>query len=225
MRCFKPFCVLMSLGVLVVLSGVLGGPVRAQSTSATGEDIFHRAAQQYIADNLSAARRIVADGLQKAPGHPKLLALQAKLEQGDAGGSDSTSSEGSGQNESSGDEGASDSAPPSQDDAATPDTPGAQGTPQSRGPESEAPPQARPQDPQEQGADAEANGEVGTEQRRTEEPSGRASGRTSETNRPGTRLSQMQAERILQALADQELKLLREVQQRSTQVPPVEKDW
>ena len=221
MRFRRILFVLTSLGVLVVLSGA-SVSLQAQPTSASVETYFHRAAQQYIAKNLSAARRIVADGLREAPGHPKLIALQATLEQGDAGGSDSTSSGGSGQNESPGDDSESGSAPPSQNDASAPETPGAQGTSQSDGGEDDASPQEPPSTP-ESGGEGEANAEEQPSD--TQGQAGRAAGRASETDRPGTRLSRMQAERILRALADQELKLLREVQRRASKAPPVEKDW
>ncbi|MES3630680.1 MAG: hypothetical protein PPP56_11005, partial [Longimonas sp.] len=50
-----------------------------QSAVENGEAYFHRAAQHYLAEDLDAARETVAEGLQIAPDHPKLHALNEQL--------------------------------------------------------------------------------------------------------------------------------------------------
>ena len=82
------------------------GPVTYAQPAPNGEDYFHRAAQRYVANDIDAARTAVEEGLQAAPNHPKLLALQAKLEQQGNGESSDRSANGpSGTGDSENDKG------------------------------------------------------------------------------------------------------------------------
>lgn len=70
----------LGLGGLIALLLAVGAPVAgAQSTA---DAFFHEAAQQYVADNVPAARRAVEKGLAEVPSDPRLIALREKLEQG-----------------------------------------------------------------------------------------------------------------------------------------------
>jgi len=200
--------IVLALGALALGSSA----ARAQSVPSApagneaGERYFHRAAQQYLAENIAEARRLVDEGLRAAPGHPKLTALRRKLRQeGAQPQADSTAQEQEGQSQQQGgqrqgqSQGAEDRGERSGD----------QGPQQQRGPQG----QESPRDPSQQPADRRG-------------PDGQPQPRAgAQGEQPTDRLSRAQAERILRALENQEKQLLREVQRRPSPSTPVEKDW
>jgi len=200
--------------LFAILGTLTATPVWAQTDAAAGERYFHRAAQQYIAENLSDARRLVAEGLRAAPDHPKLLALREKLRQQQkrrSGADDANGQNGSTQ-QSGGQQQSQQQGRPQPGDAhqhrsrgqQTAERPGSRGA------------QPPPEDAQ------QAQGERSSAAARQSSAQQRAEG--SSDRRP-TGLSRDQAARILQALEGQEKQLLREVQKRASTKTTVEKDW
>lgn len=170
-------------------------PASAQSPS---DAYFHEAAQEYIDDNVSAAQQAVQRGLEIAPSDPRLLALQEKLQQSGRPGDDGSQQTGSAEssNEKS-------------------DSPQSSGEGESRPESSEQPddPASEWEDPSALQPDDEASDRDAQQQR-------------GEVNREDAApLSRTQAERLLQALEEQEKRLLREIQTRSSETSFVEKDW
>nr|WP_208427214.1 hypothetical protein [Salinibacter pepae] len=193
------------IGLVVgLLVGGGGTPAVGQSSA---DALFHDAAQRYVAGDTEAARRAVERGLEIAPSDPRLRALRKTLEQHEkrrGGGRPSpqgqqsqTQRDPSRGNEGSQEQsGASGEGSQSQSDAPS---------------RSEASPSGTP-DPSSTGpSGAKAQGRQGGDR-----PGARRSAR---------RLSQAQAARLLQALENQEQKLLREVQGESEAPRRVEKDW
>ncbi|GEM_PF-2151596 len=191
-------------GTLFVLAGA---PAVAQTSA---DAFFHDAAQQYVAGNVEAARRAVTRGLEAHPSDPRLQALRKKLAQTDRqrGGGQSSpqgaqsrrqqqSSKGEqGQERRSGEEGrSSSSAPQSATDQQS----------------------ARRQDA---GRSREQAGKEASQVRR--QPARREAG--SERQRART-LTRAQAARLLGALENQEVTLLREVRGQVQEGVRVEKDW
>lgn len=194
--------------VLVLL--LAGGNVAVQAQSGA-DAYFHEAAQQYVNDEVRAARRTVEQGLKVAPSDPRLLALRKKLRQGkrpeEQGGRQDSSAAGSNSNSQQGnnsptDESSQGGQEPSEEEEGGAQQPGSPESPSSEqtGPPSDAPP----------ATDAARGGE-------------RDAG---SDGRPVDRLSRAQAERLLRALEGQERELLRRLPPESTERPPtVEKDW
>ncbi len=193
------------IGLVVgLLVGGGGTPAVGQSSA---DALFHDAAQRYVAGDTEAARRAVERGLEIAPSDPRLRALRKTLEQHEkrrGGGRPSPQGQQSqiqrdpsrGNEGSQEQSGASGEGSQSQSDAPS---------------RSEASPSGTP-DPSSTGpSGAKAQGRQGGDR-----PGARRSAR---------RLSQAQAARLLQALENQEQKLLREVQGESEAPRRVEKDW
>ncbi len=193
------------IGLVVgLLVGGGGTPAVGQSSA---DALFHDAAQRYVAGDTEAARRAVERGLEIAPSDPRLRALRKTLEQHEkrrGGGRPSSQGQQSqtqrdpsrGNEGSQEQSGASGEGSQSQSDAPS---------------RSEASPSGTP-DPSSTGpSGAKAQGRQGGDR-----PGARRSAR---------RLSQAQAARLLQALENQEQKLLREVQGESEAPRRVEKDW
>lgn len=186
-------------GVLLLMGGM---PAAAQSSA---DAFFHDAARQYVDGNVQAARQSVAQGLEVAPSDPRLLALREKLSEQDKRQGGGRSSQQGPQNR--------------------------QQDQQSRGEGSqdeqsgESGEETRPQADQSSDQQSSQRGDAGSSGR-TGPP---AQDRNQEA-RAGTRqrpnaLSQVQAARLLQALENQEMKLLREVQRRGGSDESAEKDW
>lgn len=220
----------------------------------TAPDYFHAAAQAYLGDDMAAARRLVDAGLQQAPNNPKLLALRDKLQQrGNASDADSTGQGQSGQSDTPSPESDAGEAPSNDDNAADPSDPsqrgqrqGATPSPGAGGAGGQAPPDGPPPDgPPPDGPPPDGPPPEG---RPPDEPSDRSRGSQGADDpsassdpadpsatgaRPGDgngqraarSLSRAQAERILDALANQELELLRKVQRRRAPARSVRKDW
>lgn len=187
-------------GLLLVLGGT---PVAAQSSA---DAFFHDAAQHYVAGDQEAARQAVERGLKVAPSDPRLLALRKKLRQQDqrGGGGDQSSQQGS-QNRQQDQRSRGENAQEEQSEDS-----GQESRSQANAP-------SDPQSSQRKGPQSTQTGQ---------NAQGRGSQETPDSDRRRTNaLSRAQAARILQALENQERKLLREVQARSQKSTTVEKDW
>nr|WP_279304470.1 hypothetical protein [Salinibacter ruber] len=193
------------IGVVVgLLVGGGGAPALGQPSA---DALFHDAAQRYVAGDTEAARRAVERGLEIAPSDPRLQALRKKLEQQEKqrGGGRPSQQGQQPQNRrdpSRGSEGSQEQSGASGEESQS------QSDDPSR---SESSPSGTP-DPSSTGSSgAKAQGRQGGDR-----PGARRSAR---------RLSQAQAARLLQALENQERRLLREVQGESEAPSRVEKDW
>lgn len=190
-------------GVLLVLGGT---PVVAQSSA---DALFHDAAQQYVAGDTEAARQAVEKGLLVAPSDPRLQALRKKLKQQEkqrgGGRSSGQESQNRQQDQQSGEEGAQEKEADKSGEKrrAQADAPSGQQSP-------------RQSDPQ-QSARSEQAGQNAQ--------GGGARQRQGAERQQVDALSRAQAERLLQALENQEKKLLREVRTQAQKSTTVEKDW
>ncbi len=214
MRCFVRL-----VGAVGLLFAVGAGSVEAQSPPGS---YFHEAAQQYVEGNDAAAKRVVREGLRKAPSDPRLVALRKKLEQNDrpknqqddsssskqsqrhSNQSSNTASQEEGEASQSNDQGPSQSG---QDEQSGTSSMSGQQSAENDAPEREA----GKSDPS-----GDASSPTGST---TEQNDRRGEGSPTDT------LSREQAERLLQALEGQERRLLRELQTRSATQTSVEKDW
>lgn len=156
---------------------------------------FHDAGQEYIGNALDEALATVSEGLDAYPDDAKLQALKEKLEE-------------ERQNQEQ----------------------------QGQGGEGEQEPQEQESEPDEQRGEEQQNEGEPDEQEEGEEEqeqtgSGEQEGGEEQDEPPQpapqdpTELSREQAERILQALSNEEEELLRQVQKLPVQPRPVEKDW
>jgi len=203
---------LRRIGIIAGLLLVLGGTPAAGQSSA--DAFFHDAAQRYVNGDLEAARRAVEQGLNASPSDPRLRALQKKLEQQEERRGGGSSGQGgqsqqqrqdrqkrqsldgdNAQQEQSGDSGQN---PRSQSDAAS---------------DRESSRRAGSQSDR-AGNDMQSRGSEGTQ-----------GGTRRSDRRPANTVSRAQAARLLRALENQEMKLLREVQVRTQEGATVEKDW
>lgn len=119
------------VGVLSALLLAAAPPaVVGQSSGASGRpatEYFHEAAQEYIAENVGAARRLVAAGLQQHPDDPRLRALKAKLDRAQPRSeADSSSSSQGGRSSQTGKDGPASSSSPPQASRQTPPRDGSQ---------------------------------------------------------------------------------------------------
>jgi hypothetical protein len=241
---------LVSIGLVAPLPAV-GQAADAGRSAAT---YFHDAAQQYIAENTSRAQELVEAGLDAHPEDPRLQALQAKLDRArqQSAGSDSSSQSQGGRSSESGEKGPPSSSENNRDGTESGE---GQPESSASSPETSADGRSQPQDASNPSADNRTSGDrkagdrnasnrdasnqdapnrSGAERRPSASPSdspqdpgsaadGGSQGREQRAARG--RLTRAQAERILRALQGQEKQLLREVQKRSGQAEPVEKDW
>lgn len=195
------------IGIVGGLVLVLGGtPAAAQSADA----YFHEAAQQYVAGNEEAARQAIERGLDVAPSDPRLQALRAKLEQesrdrGGGGGSQQASSNQRQNEQSEGGEGREQEADASGEER------------QSEGAQADEASDPRSPQSQQSGGGGRAGGGAA-----------RSGSRPSRDGEAVERhaLTREQAARLLRALQNQEMKLLREVRGQTSETGmSVEKDW
>ncbi|MGI9175626.1 MAG: hypothetical protein ACR2GR_09950 [Rhodothermales bacterium] len=181
---------------LAIGFAVLAAPVQAQ----TSDDYFHGAGQEYIGDALDDALATVDEGLQTYPDDGKLQALKEKLEE---------EQENQKQQSESGEEDKGEE--------------GEDQEPQGEENESEEEPE------QDQEGESEQDEPQSGEQEQQSEDDPEQSGAQDEQPQPApqdpTELSQEQAERILQALGDEEEQLLRQVQKLPASPRTVKKDW
>ena len=189
--------------------GILGGMLLvAGSTPAVGQSsadaFFHDAAQQYVAGNVAGARQTVTQGLAAFPSDSRLQALQKKLEQTEERSGGGQPSQQGTQSQQQGEQ---------SQGAGTDRSERSEGETESRADASSDQQSSRRPD---NGSSPVAPGEENAQAPR-QSPSGEGGG----TNA----LSQAQAARLLQALENQEMKLLREVRGRVEEGESVEKDW
>jgi hypothetical protein len=193
-----------------MLMGCIGAaPTMAQDVTAAedtsaAETYFHEAAQQYLGEQTDAALQTVNAGLRVAPSSAKLQALRERLmqqkEQQQSGGGSSSGNASSDQQESG-----SQASEGEQQDGSNRQTP--DGSSEAKPSEqAQQPPPEASQSQNEGGAPREM--EAGTD-----------------AQRPTDRLTRAQAKRILQALANQEEQLLRQLQQHGSSKQRVTKDW
>ena len=202
--------------VLMIVWGIVvaGGSVAAQPdpTRSAADPYFHEAAQAYIDNDLPAARRAVAQGLEVAPSDARLQALRERLRQtrqsdrepDRSSDSEQRQQQSGEQGESAADEGRSAS-----------DTGDRERQQPGQAPESSDGSGQRAPSGEEQPAEEQD----GQEQRRM---GGDSSG---DDPRPARQLSRVQAEQLLRALEMQEQQLLRTLKPRDGDRPSVEKDW
>jgi hypothetical protein len=202
---------------------------QTEAEREAGEPYFHEAAQFYVAKQKRQALRVIQDGLEEAPNHPKLLALKNKLENQPG----VRPEQNAGESETEGPE-QQENAEPEEGESGTQEeneSPQEQGEQPSPGSAGESGQQGPPRPPEPSDNSGEQEGE-GQQQRPGEDgeesPDGQSGGNESSGTPSGEsteRLSREQAERILQALEGQEKQLLREVQKREARPRRVEKDW
>ncbi len=190
---------------------LVGGSAAAQAQS-DADAYFHEAAQQYVADEVQAARRTVERGLKVAPSDARLRALQKKLREGkrpnDQDGKQDSSATGSNEESQQGDNSSTDESSeggqePSEEEEGGATQPGRPESPSSEqaGPRSDASPPS--------------DGSARAGRRRSGQNGGR----------PVDSLSRAQAERLLRALEGQERQLLRQLRPESAERRTAEKDW
>lgn len=202
---------------------------QTEAEREAGEPYFHEAAQFYVAKQKRQALRVIRDGLEAAPNHPKLLALKNKLEN-QPGARPNQNEEGESETEGQ----QQDDAEPQEGESGQEnenESPQQQGEQPSPGSAGESGQQGPPRPPEQSDKSGEQEGD-GQQQQPGEDgeesPDGQSGGNESSGTPSGEsteRLSREQAERILQALEGQEKQLLREVQKREARPRRVEKDW
>ncbi len=185
---------------------LLAAGTHVAPAQSTADAYFHEAAQQYVADDVQAARRTVEQGLSVAPSDPRLLALREKLRQGKRPrGEQDSSSTGSQKNEQE-----------QSDQSSKEDSKGGQQPSSEQSGESQ--PGSRDSPSKQSGPRSSQQG--------SSDPSGRTDERRQgQGGRPVDTLSRAQAERLLNALEGQERRLLRQLRSRSSERQPVDKDW
>jgi hypothetical protein len=191
-------------GLMMVLLLGMGAP--AAPAQSTADAYFHEAAQQYVADDVQAARQTVERGLEVAPSDPRLLALRKKLRQEKQPNRprkqrDSSSAE-SGQKKK-------------QD----------QSSGKSGNADSESSEQNSPSQSEAQNAPPKEEGSGSSEGRSADRPPSPDTVRRGRGGQPSEALNRTQAERLLRALEGQERRLLRQIRIRSSKRRTVEKDW
>lgn len=186
--------------MLVRWIGIVGSLVLVLSgtpvaAQSSADAYFHEAAQQYVAGNKEAAQQAVERGLEVAPSDPRLQALRDKL------------------NQESEDRGGGGGA---QQDAQT-----RQQSKQSGGEETYS--EASGEDAQ----DEETSDFQSPQSQQAGRGAPRSGTQPTGEGEPVERnaLTRDQAARLLRALQNQEMKLLREVQGQASETASVEKDW
>ena len=189
-----------------LLLGVSGAPVVAQSSA---DAFFHDAAQQYVDGDVEAARRSVTRGLEVAPSDPRLQALREKLTTQEQERGSSGSSQRGAQNR-----------PQSQQSKD-------EGNQEEQSGESEEESRSHADSPSDQQSQSSRGGEAGSSAQAGDRAQNRAREAQEGSRRSTEALSRAQAARLLRALENQEIKLLREVRRQSQgqDTEAVAKDW
>ena len=185
---------------LVLFFSVVAARAQAQAPPQTSGEYFHEAGQEYIGDALDEALATVDEGLRSYPDDSKLQALKEKLEE---------EQENQQQQSESGEE-----------------DEGEQGEDQE--PQGEENESEEEQDQNQEGESEQDEPQSGEQEQQSEddpEQSGAQDEQPQPTPQDPTELSQEQAERILQALGDEEEQLLRQVQKLPARPRTVKKDW
>jgi len=226
----------LALAWIVSLQTAQAQSVEAQTEAErkAGEPYFHEAAQFYVAKQKRQALRVISDGLDVAPNHPKLLALKNKLENQPGARPDQNP----GESDTEGPESQENAEPQEgesgqEEEGDAPQQGNQQPSPGSAGESGQQGP-PRPPEQNDNSGEQEGDGQEGDGQQQRPGEDGEQSrdGQSGGNESSGTpsgesteRLSREQAERILQALEGQEKQLLREVQKREARPRRVEKDW
>ena len=229
-------CAVLALAWIVSLQTAQAQSVEAQTEAErkAGEPYFHEAAQFYVAKQKRQALRVISDGLDVAPNHPKLLALKNKLENQPGARPDQNP----GESDTEGPESQEDAEPQEgengqEEEGDAPQQGNRQPSPGRAGESGQQGP-PRPPEQNDNSGEQEGDGQEGDGQQQRPGEDGEQSrdGQSGGNESSGTpsgesteRLSREQAERILQALEGQEKQLLREVQKREARPRRVEKDW
>ncbi len=193
------------IGVIVgLLVGGGGAPALGQPSA---DALFHDAAQRYVAGDTEAARRAVERGLEIAPSDPRLQALRKKLEQREKQRGGGRPSQQGRQSQSQRDPSRGNEGSQKQSDA------------------SEEESQSQSDDPSRSESSPPGTSDPSSAGSSGEKAQGRQGGDRPGARRSARRLSQAQAARLLQALENQEQRLLREVKGESEAPSRVEKDW
>lgn len=195
MMCSSPTPLLCRLALAGALLAVLVLPAQAQ----TAESHFHTAANQYIGGDNAAALASVNTGLRLAPQDERLNRLKAEIEKQQEQQERQNQQN---QENQQGDQQQGQNEPGEDD--------GEQGQNQ-----------PHQQDPGEQGQDEQ-------QQQQGDQPKPESGEEGEQQGRPQpdpSKLSPAEAERILQALGNEEETLLRRVAKPQTRARRVEKDW
>ena len=184
------------LVILVFLSVGLFSTSRAQSAM----DFFHTGAQAYVGEELQEALNLVEAGLEIEPDNARLIALKEKIEeeQENQENQQGDNNEQSSENQQNQEEN-------QQENREQQDT-----EEESEQQQDQQEEQQQDGDPQEDQQNQEQEQEARPDQNQPPDPD---------------QLSKEQAERILQALENEEEKLLREIQKIKGRPRRVEKDW
>ncbi len=176
--------------------------VLAQDAADSAEGYFHMAAHHFIDNEIEPAKTAVNAGLQLQPNDPKLLALKAEIEKQEEQNAQNQNQE-SQNSESEGEEEEQEQDSDQQ---------------QEQDPDNEQEGSSQEQE------DSQQEGQQGNQQESSESQEEESQPSEEEPADP-TELSKEQAERILQALQNEEGKLLREVRKVKGRPRRVEKDW
>lgn len=202
-------CLALALSAITVAPTQATAQVADQGAIQTAGEYFHGGARSFIGEALQEAAETVKDGLAEYPADPELRrldelireAMEQQQNQGEGSDREQSANEQE-ENEDSGDQ--------------------EQQGEQQEGEESES-----GEEDQEQSGDQEnqENQEGDTGEQPDEESDGESEQPPSEMPVDSDQLTPQEAERILQALANEEAKLLREVQKVKGRPRRVEKDW
>lgn len=198
-----PHLFLTAMRTLIVFFVLLVSlPAADVAFGQDGSSYFHRGAQLYIDGAIAEAQTVVGEGLRVRPDDPKLQALKEKLEQQQQQQSQQSQQEQ--QSEQEQNENASDS----QD--------------QQDGSEEQS---ENTEQGQQQQEEEQSGSEEGEQQEQQEGDQQQPDPSQAEPVRNPEEISEEQAMRILQALENQELQLLREARKPPSDARRVEKDW
>ena len=192
----KFMCVRFSILLVLCLATAPLAVAQTQQTEQDVDEYFHSGAKHYIDNELDDASSQVEQGLAIDPNHPKLLALKAEIEK------QQEQQQNQNQNQNQENQSEQDNQDQQQQDQ-------------------EDEEQQNQQDQQEDGEQNEDN----TEQENQDAPGEQEEEDSGEEPRDPNELSKEQAERILQALQNEEGELLREIRKVKGRARRVEKDW
>lgn len=192
----------LHIAAIFLLSLGWAGMVQAQPDAST---FFHDGAQQYIDGEMQTARQTVTQGLQAHPNDPKLLALQKKLKQRQQQQSSQGDNE---QNQNDDSEKKKQESSKSNDQQEKKDNQ-----------------QQQRQSQNEQNDESQHEQQPNQQNQQNQPPQQGPRRQQQHLPQDPEKISRQQALRILQALENQEQKLLREVQKPEGRRRRVEKDW
>lgn len=208
--CHRGSSILYPLSALLLALALTALPVRAQDAG----EFFHEGAQAYAHEEMAQAEQAVEQGLRLAPDDPKLLALKQKLEQQQQQQQQNQQN----QDQQQQDQQQQENQEQQDEQQQNQQDPQEQQDQQSQQEQNEQ--QRDEQEQQDEQQPQEQQGQPDDEQQQEETPQPQDLS-PEELNK----LSEEQALRILQALEQDEEKLLREVLKPKARARRVEKDW